>query len=119
MDAHWTNNWASTRMILGPDEPAPTHLGVLTLANQPTDFLPGAYVQFLKLDGPTLADDVLDEAAFTGRVTDVIRAVEEKLSSHNRTMVEFRSQATERPHPALSPCGHHTTVPQCRDAPHL
>lgn len=87
---------ASTRMILGPDEPAPTHLGVLTLANQPTDFLPGAYVQFLKLDGPTLADDVLDEAAFMGRVTDVIRAVEDKLNSHNRTMVEFRSQATER-----------------------
>ena len=86
---------ASTRMILSPDEPTPTHLGVLTLANQPTDFLPGAYVQFLKLDGPTLADDVLDEAAFTGRMVDVIRAVEEKLNSHNRTMVEFRSQATE------------------------
>lgn len=97
---------ASTRMILSPDETTPTHLGVLTLANQPTDFLPGAYVQFLKLDGPTLADDVLDEAAFTGRVTDVIRAVEDKLSSHNRTMVEFRSQATERrtqlyPHAAI------------------
>ena len=87
---------ASTRMILNPDEPTPTHLGVLTLAHQPTDFLPGAYVQFLKLDGPTLADDILDEAVFTGRVADVIRAVEEKLSSHNRTMVEFRSRATER-----------------------
>lgn len=45
----------STRMILSPDEPTPTHLGVLTLANQPRDFLPGAYVQFLKLDGPTQA----------------------------------------------------------------
>lgn len=48
---------ASTPMILNPDEPTPTHPGILTLANQPTDFLPGAYVQFLKLDGPTLADD--------------------------------------------------------------
>ena len=87
---------ASTRMILSPDEPTPTHLGVLTLANQPTDFLPGAYVQFLKLDGPTLADNVLDEAGFTGRIVDVIRSAEQKLSSHNRTMVEFRSRATER-----------------------
>ena len=87
---------ASTRMILGPDEPTPTHLGVLTLANQPTDFLPCTYVQFLKLDGPTLADDVLDEASFTGRMVDVIRGVEEKLNSHNRTIVEFRSRATER-----------------------
>ncbi|KKZ10618.1 MAG: transcriptional regulator [Candidatus Synechococcus spongiarum 142] len=87
---------ASTRMILSPDEPTPTHLGVLTLANQPTDFLPCAYVQFLKLDGPILADDILDEQVFTGRMVDVIRAVEEKLNSHNRTMVEFRNQTTER-----------------------
>lgn len=86
---------ASTRMILSPDEPTSTHLGVLTLANQATDFLPGAYVQFLKLDGPNLADDVLDEEVFTGRMVDMIRAVEEKLNSHNRTMVAFRSRAIE------------------------
>jgi len=86
---------ASTRIILSPDEPTPTPLGVLALANQPTNFLPGAYVQFLKLNGPTLADGVLDEAKFTGRMMDVVRGVEEKLNSHNRTVVEFRSQATE------------------------
>ncbi len=66
---------AGTRMIISPDEPTPTHLGVLTLANQPTDFLPCAYVQFLKLDGQTLADDVLDETRFEGRMVDVIRAI--------------------------------------------
>lgn len=82
-------------MILSPDEPIPTHLGVLALANQPTDVIPGAYVQFLKLDGPTLADDVLDTEIFTGRMVDVIRGVEDKLNSHNRTVVEFRSRATE------------------------
>ena len=87
---------AGTRMILSPDAPTPTHLGVLALANQPTDFLPCAYVQFLKLDGPDLANDVLDEAEFTGRMVDVIRAVEEKLNSHNRTIVEFRNRTTER-----------------------
>ena len=87
---------ASTHMVLSPDEPIPTHLGVLILANQPTDFLPCAYVQFLRLDGPTLADDVLDEVVFTGRMVDVIRATEDKLSSHNRTMVDFSGRATER-----------------------
>lgn len=87
---------ASTRMIVSPAEPTPTHLGVLTLSHRPRDFLPGAYVQFLKLAGPTLADDPLDEAEFEGRLVDVIRRVEEKLSSHNRTAVDFKSGSAER-----------------------
>lgn len=87
---------ASTRMILSPTEPTPTHLGVLTLTIQPTDFLPGAYVQFLRVDGPDLADAPVDETVFEGRLADVIRRVEEKLDSHNRTAVDFRSASTEK-----------------------
>ena len=87
---------ASTRMILSPTEPTPTHLGVLTLTIQPTDFLPGAYVQFLRVDGPDLADAPVDEAVFEGRLADVIRRMEEKLDSHNRTAVDFRSGSTEK-----------------------
>ena len=87
---------ASTHMILNPDEPIPTHLGILILTNQPTNFLPCAYVQFLKLDGPTLADHVLDETTFTGRMADVIHAVEDKLNSHNRMIVEFKNRTIER-----------------------
>jgi ATP-dependent DNA helicase RecG len=87
---------ASTRMILTPAEPTPTHLGVLTLCNHPRDFLPCAYVQFLKLAGPSLADDPLDAEDFEGRLVDVIRQVEEKLDSHNRTEVDFKSSSSER-----------------------
>jgi ATP-dependent DNA helicase RecG len=49
---------ASTRMILSPAEPTPTHLGVLTLCDHPRDFLPCAYVQFLKVAGDSLAEEV-------------------------------------------------------------
>jgi ATP-dependent DNA helicase RecG len=87
---------ASTRMILSPAEPTPTHLGVLTLCDHPRDHLPCAYVQFLKLAGSTLADAPLDAEEFEGRLVDVIRQVEEKLSSHNRTAVDFKSGANER-----------------------
>lgn len=87
---------ASTRMILSPDEPTPTHLAVLTLTSQPRDFLPGCYVQFLRVAGPTLADQPIDEAEFEGRLADVIRRVEEKLDSHNRTAVDFTSGTLER-----------------------
>ena len=87
---------ASTRMILSPQEPIPTHLAVLTLTTQPRDFLPCAYVQFLKVAGPTLADEPVDAAEFEGRLVDVIRRIEEKLASHNRTAIDFTSGTTER-----------------------
>jgi len=87
---------ASTRMILSPTEPTPTHLAVLTLTTQPRDFLPCAYVQFLKLAGPSLADEPVDAVEFEGRIADVIRRVEEKLDSHNRTAVDFKSNTIER-----------------------
>lgn len=87
---------ASTRMILSPAEPTPTNLAVLTITSQPRDFLPCAYVQFLRLAGPSLADEPVDEAEFEGRLADVIRRVEEKLESHNRTAVDFISSTTER-----------------------
>lgn len=87
---------ASTRMILRPTEPTPTHLAVLTLTSQPRDFLPGAYVQFLRVAGPSLADEPVDAAEFEGRLVDVIRRVEEKLDSHNRTAVDFKSGSAEK-----------------------
>ncbi|TGG91412.1 MAG: transcriptional regulator [Aphanocapsa feldmannii 277cV] len=87
---------ASTRMIVSPAEPTPTHLGVLTLSSSPCDCLPCAHVQFLKLAGPTLADEPLDEADIEDRMVDVIRRLEEKLASHNRTAVDFRSGSTEK-----------------------
>ena len=90
---------ASTRMILSPNDPTPTHLGVLTLTSHPRDFLPGAYVQFLKVSGPSLADPPTDAPPeFEGRMVDVVRRVEEKLESHNRNPVDFRSSSTEQRH---------------------
>ncbi len=43
-------------MIVSADDPTPTVLGVVTLARQPTFFLPCAYVQFLRVQGTALSD---------------------------------------------------------------
>ena len=37
---------ASCKMIVAPDNPIPTVLGLLSLGKMPQDFLPGAYIQF-------------------------------------------------------------------------
>jgi ATP-dependent DNA helicase RecG len=85
---------ASCRMIVSPDEPTPTVLGVLTLAKRPQDFLPGAYIQFLRIDGTELADPVADEEAIHGRFSEMIRRAEEKLRAHNRVAYDIISQPT-------------------------
>lgn len=85
---------ASCRMIVSPDETTPTVVGLLTLGKSPQDFLPGALVQFLRIDGNELADPVIDEAAIAGNLLDVLRRTEEKLKAHNRTTVDITSGAT-------------------------
>jgi ATP-dependent DNA helicase RecG len=45
---------ASCKMIVSPDEPTPTVLGLLAMGKSPQDFLPGAYIQFLRIDGTDL-----------------------------------------------------------------
>jgi ATP-dependent DNA helicase RecG len=86
---------AAAKMVVSTDNPTPTVLGVLTLGVRPTDFLPGAYIQFLRIDGGELADPVVDESRYDGPVADLIRRIEEKLESHNRVAVDFTRGPTE------------------------
>ena len=87
---------ASLKMIAAPDDATPTVLGLLVLGKSPQDFIPGAYVQFLKIEGTDLADPIADSADIRGAVSDVIRRLDDKLISHNRVAVDITSARTER-----------------------
>ena len=87
---------AACRMILAVDEPVPTVLGAVTLTAQPTALVPCAYVQFLRIQGATLADPVVDETVIDGPLSAVIRRLDEKLASHNRVSVDFASAPVEK-----------------------
>jgi ATP-dependent DNA helicase RecG len=69
-------------------------LGLLTIGKSPQDFLPGAYIQFLRIDGTELVDPVIDEATIGGAVVEMLRRMEEKLRAHNHTAVNIESNAT-------------------------
>ncbi len=97
---------AASKMVWTADEPIPTVLGVLVLCPRARDFLPGAYIQFLRIAGRELGDSILDELALDGTVTDVLRRIDDKLTSHNRVEVDILAGSTERrtpryPLPAL------------------
>lgn len=87
---------AATKMVVSADDPYPTVAGVLALARRPQDFLPGAYVQFLRLSGSELTDEIVDEALCDGPIGQIIRRLDEKLRAHNRTQIDIRSGPREQ-----------------------
>ncbi|MYB76723.1 MAG: transcriptional regulator [Chloroflexi bacterium] len=87
---------AATKMIASADEPVPTVLGMLVLGKRTLYYLPGAYVQFLRIAGIDVTGPITDEQAISGTITDVLRRLDEKLNSHNRTSVDITSGPVER-----------------------
>ena len=87
---------AATKMIASVDEPVPTVAGLLTLGLRPRHFVPGAYVQFLRILGSELSDPIQDEAALDGPIVEVMRALDGKLASHNRTSIDLTSGDREQ-----------------------
>ncbi len=86
----------ATKMIVSADTLTPTVLGMLVLCDRARDFLPGAYVQFLRIAGVAMGDAIVDEQSIDGAIRDVLRRVDEKVISHNRTAVDFTSGPVEQ-----------------------
>jgi ATP-dependent DNA helicase RecG len=87
---------ATCKMTTSPEETTPTVLGLLALGKSPQDFLPGAYIQFLRIDGTELADPVIDAENIGGTIVELLRRAEEKLKAHNRTAIDIVSAPTHR-----------------------
>ena len=85
---------ASCKMIVSPEDTTPTFFGLLTVGTSPQDFLQGAYIQFLRIQGLNLEDDVSDSAMFTGTLREMLSAAIEKLKAHNRIAVDVTSGPT-------------------------
>ncbi|RKU17882.1 transcriptional regulator [Candidatus Poribacteria bacterium] len=87
---------AATKMITAADDPTATVLGILSIGKTPQDFLPGAYVQFLRIDGNKLTDDIIDSLAIRGSILDQVRRLDDKLIAHNRIAVDITSGPLEK-----------------------
>lgn len=66
----------SLRLVVGD---APTWGALLGLGKDPQGWLPGAYVQFLRIDGYEITDPIRDRKELTGRLEDVLRRLEDLL----------------------------------------
>ncbi len=87
---------AACKMIASADDPTPTVLGLLVLGKSPRDWLPGAYIQFLRIYGKELTDPVIDESAIDGPLRQMLLRLDDKLNSHNRVTVDIVSDLREK-----------------------
>lgn len=84
--------------FLGPIS-SPTHVGLLVAGIDPLAWIPGAYIQFVRFDGTQLTDPVRDQKTLSGRVSDVLRRVDELFQAHNQIGVSFTTTHVEERRP--------------------
>lgn len=90
---------SACRMVFAADDPVPTLTGMLVLGKRPRDFIPGAYIQFLRIDGTELSDPIIDAEEIDGTIGQIIQRVDDKTEAHNRVRVDITSDRIERRHP--------------------
>lgn len=84
---------------LADPDAVPNVAGLLLLGIEPTAYIPGAYVQFLRIDGTELADPVVDRKELTGPLSWVIRQMDDITRAHTRiaTTIEGSEREHNRP----------------------
>ncbi|WP_300339450.1 RNA-binding domain-containing protein [Accumulibacter sp.] len=86
---------ASLRLY-DPQRACLTHAGILLFGKNPRFFLPGAYVQFLRLPGEDLTDVPFDQAEISGDLTSVLREMEGRLRLLIQTTMRQTSTLEEK-----------------------
>ena len=70
---------ASLRFLTANTPQAPTILGLLTVGKKPQDFVYGAYVQFLRINGTELTDPIINQKELAGPLPDLLRLLDDLL----------------------------------------
>lgn len=73
----------------------PTLLGVLSVGKSPTDWVPGAYVQFLRIDGGALGDPVRNQKEVRGPLPDLLEGIEDLIKNNVESSPDFTSGPKE------------------------
>ncbi|MGA8363132.1 MAG: ATP-binding protein [Solirubrobacteraceae bacterium] len=77
----------------------PTAAGMVTIGRDPAAFVPGAFIQFLRLDGQTITDQVINEQRISQPLPDLLRDLDDLLRVNVRTSVDITSGSIEQRRP--------------------
>jgi ATP-dependent DNA helicase RecG len=88
-----------TMRFLGEDNITPTVAGILAFGKSPADYLPGAYIQFLRIEGTELSDPIADQKDLQGPLARIISELDILLKANIRIATDITSQSTETRQP--------------------
>jgi len=90
--------------LMHPDG-TPTVTAILMLGIEPRQWIPGAYLQFLRIDGVNLTDSLIDQREISGTLADQLRQIDElvRLNIRRATIVggALRSETLSYPEEAI------------------
>ena len=78
---------------------APTLGAILAFGSYPQTYVPGAYLQFLRIDGTAITDPIRDQKQLTGRLDIVVRRLDELLELNVSVHTQVAGTARERRRP--------------------
>lgn len=87
---------ASLRMLT---DGHPNYGSILVLGEEPLAWVPGAYLQFLRVGGTELGDPIKDEKNLTGSLPRLVGQIDELLDLHVQTAIDIDSQPREQRRP--------------------
>lgn len=90
---------SSMRFTTIEPEVKPTTLGILVLGKDPRQFMPGAYIQFIRFDGTELTGPIIDQKEINGPLPDLLRIVDETLQINIATALDITTQLADTRHP--------------------
>ena len=84
---------------LATPDARPTIAGLVLCGFDPQRWVPGAYLQFARFDGPAITDPIIDEKQLRGTLPAQLRLIDDLLKIHIKTAVDVGTHITERRHP--------------------
>jgi len=90
---------ASVRFLSPGPDGRPTAAGLLTVGRDPTRFLPGAYVQFVRFAGMQLTDPIKDSEEISGPMAEMMLRLDDKMRANIAVSSEITSGPIETRRP--------------------
>jgi len=77
----------------------PTVLGLLVAGKNPCSFIPGAYIQFVRFDGPELNDPIKDQKEISGALSEMLQMLENIFRAHISIASDITADPIELQYP--------------------
>jgi ATP-dependent DNA helicase RecG len=89
----------SMRFMTSGESSYPTILGLLVIGKSPRQFIPGAYIQFLRVDGIELGDPIKDQKEIDGPLPEMLKMLDETFQVNISVSSDITAQPVEIRHP--------------------